>query len=132
MRLTGTAWSVVWHFSDVADLTDDVGSWGVKRTHSRHRGNDANDPIRTWVLVAVIGFTTNFEVPRVLASSPYRWNLLRRYTSKQLWPRPVMLGSPGYQSRYGDHEGDTGNTDNNLHGDGARKLGQDYEPHKRQ
>src|SRR5260370_31611163 len=28
-------------------LTDDVGSWGVKRTHSRHRGNDAIDPNRS-------------------------------------------------------------------------------------
>jgi hypothetical protein len=27
-------------------LTDDVGSWGVKQTHSRHRGNDAIDPER--------------------------------------------------------------------------------------
>src|SRR5664279_47034 len=105
---------------------------GVDQTWRGHPSLVEIDPIRTWVLVAVIGFTTNFEVPRVLASSPYRWNLLRRYTSKQLWPRPVMLGSPGYQSRYGDHEGDTGNADNNLHGDGARKFGQDYETHKRQ
>jgi hypothetical protein len=28
-------------------LTDDVGSWGVKRTHGRHRGNDAIDPYAT-------------------------------------------------------------------------------------
>jgi hypothetical protein len=28
----------------VAGLADDVGSWGVKRTHSGHRENDANDP----------------------------------------------------------------------------------------
>jgi hypothetical protein len=34
---------VLWHFSDVAGLTDDVRSQGVKRTHSRRRGNDAND-----------------------------------------------------------------------------------------
>src|SRR5471030_702748 len=106
--------------------------FGVDRKSSTDRQTNAFDPIRTWVLVAVIGFTTNFEVPRVLASSAYRWNLLRRYTSKQLWPMPVLLGSSGYQSRYGDHEGDTGNADNNLHDDGARKLGQDYETHKRQ
>jgi hypothetical protein len=27
----------------LADPTDDVGSWGVKRTHGRHRGSDAID-----------------------------------------------------------------------------------------
>jgi len=41
--------SPFWHFSDVADLTNDVGSWRVKRTRSRHRGNDANDPEQTCV-----------------------------------------------------------------------------------
>src|ERR1700737_2880559 len=35
------------HFTDVAGLTDDVGSWGESRTHGRHRGNDANDPERS-------------------------------------------------------------------------------------
>ena len=34
-------------FSDVAGLTDEVRSQGVKRTHSRHRGNDANGPTET-------------------------------------------------------------------------------------
>src|SRR6202051_1837248 len=47
--------------------------------------------------------------------------------SKQLWPRPVLFGSPGHQSGSGDHEGDPGDADANLHSDGAGKLGQDYE-----
>jgi hypothetical protein len=34
-------------FSDVAGLTDEVRSQGVKRTHSRHRGSDANGPTET-------------------------------------------------------------------------------------
>ena len=33
----------------MVSLTDDVGSRGVKRTLSRHRGNDANDPEQTSV-----------------------------------------------------------------------------------
>src|ERR1700676_2969326 len=36
-----------WHFSDVAGLTDDVGSLGVKRTHGRHRENDAKRDIQS-------------------------------------------------------------------------------------
>jgi hypothetical protein len=34
--------------------------------------------------------------------------------SKQLWPRPVLFGSPGHQSGCGDHEGDPGDADDNL------------------
>ena len=33
------------HFSGMAGLTDECRFLGVKRTHSRHRGRDAIDPI---------------------------------------------------------------------------------------
>ena len=92
------------------------------------------------------GSTEFFEVcviyPRGRLSQELPGVTARRYSSwsrgtcvatpsKQLWPRPVLFGSPGHQSRYGDHEGDPGNADDNLHSEGAGKFGQDYEAHKR-